>query len=86
MRFLAGYHGFAIAALLIGVPSSARAEVCALYADGTSDCYFSTRAQCMASVRSRHGSCIERGNAGAKPAEKPTTGANSPAKSKPAAR
>ena len=83
MRFLAGCHGFIIAALLIGIPSSARAEVCALYADGTSDCYFSTRAQCMASVRSRHGSCIERGNTGAKPAEKATTGAKS--KSKPAA-
>jgi len=84
MRLLAGCLGLAIGALLISVPSSARAEVCALYADGTSDCYFSTKAQCMESVRSRHGSCIERGNT-SKP-ENAGSRANPPARNKPAAR
>ena len=64
MKCLAACFGLMIVVLLAGMPSPARAEVCALYADGTSDCYFSSIGQCRESVRSRGGSCIERGGSG----------------------
>ena len=83
MRCLGIYPGFVVAALLIGLSSSARAEICASYGDGTSDCYFTTMAQCQAGIRSRGGSCIERGST-AKPAD--SNSRSKPAKSKPAAR
>ena len=81
MRLLGlGIAMMLFATLPFTMPSAARAEICALYADGTSDCYFTSKAQCMAGVRSRGGSCIERGNTATKP-EKP----GSRARTKPAA-
>ena len=83
MRCLGICQGLAVAALLTGLSSSARAEICASYADGTSDCYFKTLAQCQAGIRSRGGSCIQRGST-AKPPD--TSSRSKPAKSKPATR
>lgn len=62
--------GLGIAVALFAMSSTARAEICALYMDGTSDCYFTSKAQCMAGISARGGSCIERGTSNTKPAEK----------------
>jgi hypothetical protein len=75
MRHLAICCGLAMVLLLAGMPPSARAEVCALYGDGTSDCWFKSISQCRESVRSRGGSCIERGTQSAPSPKKPVKSA-----------